>query len=294
MPTRSSRCSPVRTSRRRGRAPTPPPVKKAAKDLGLRVLQPEKLDAAFLEEVRAMAPDVLVAAAYGKIFRKALLDLFPLGGINVHPSLLPRHRGPSPISAAILEGDTDTGVTIQNLALKFDTGDVLAQERFPLKGDETTVGLSEALAEVGARLLSGVLAKLAAGRQPERRVQDEGAATYCRTITKEDGVVQWGESAVVIERKVRAFDPWPRASTRCAGETLLLLQSHVYPATLAVDPPSKEPGQVLPPDRGHGLLVATGLGVLAVERLQLQFKKPLDWRSFLNGRPGIVGSRLGT
>jgi methionyl-tRNA formyltransferase len=291
----------------RGRAPTCSPVKEAASKAGLRVLQPEKLDAAFLEEVRALAPDILVVAAYGKIFRKSLLDLFPLGGINVHPSLLPRHRGPSPISAAILEGDAETGVTIQHIALKFDTGDILAQERFPLKGDETTAVLSEALAEAGARLLAAVLGELAAGRQPVRRVQDEAAATYCRTISKEDGAVRWEESAAVIERQVRAFDPWPRASTRCAGETLLLLKSHVYPATLAAVPSRDErrqgeasepgepgePGAVLASDREHGLLVRTGLGILAVERLQLQFRKPLDWKSFVNGRPDIIGTRLG-
>jgi len=279
----------------RGRAPAFSPVKEAARKAGLPVLQPEKLDAAFLPQVKGLAPDILVAAAYGRIFRTSFLDLFPLGGINVHPSLLPRHRGPSPISAAILEGDTETGVTIQTLARKFDTGDILAQERVPLDGRETTARLSELLAGVGARLLSGVLAGIAAGQPPERRVQDESAATYCRAIGKEDGVVQWSESAERIERKVRAFDPWPRASTCLGSETLLLLQSHVYPATLRTDPlyDERRPGEVLAADREHGLLVRTGLGILAVERLQLQFRKPLDWRAFLNGRPDIVGTRLG-
>lgn len=279
----------------RGRAMVAPPAAAAARELGLPVLQPLKLDAAFMETVRALKPDVLVVAAYGRIFRPAFLSLFPMGGVNVHPSLLPRYRGPSPITAAILAGDTETGVTIQALAQKFDTGDILAQERVPLKGDETTGRLSEELAQVGARLLSGVLAGLASGPAPARRVQEESAATYCRTISKDDGVVHWAESAAVIERKVRAYDPWPRASTACAGETLLLLQSHVYPVTLGGDPSRKTemPGEVLAPDRKHGLLVRTGEGILALERLQLQFKKPLDWRSFLNGRPDIVGTRLG-
>jgi len=279
----------------RGRAPVAPPVKEAALKAGLKVLQPQKLDAAFLEEVKGLAPDVLVVAAYGKIFRPRFLDLFPLGGINVHPSLLPRFRGPSPISAAILAGDPETGVTIQSVAMKFDTGDIYAQERIPLKGDETTAGLSETLAEVGARLLAGVLAEFASGKAPARRVQDESAATYCRTIAKEDGLVRWSESAEVIERAVRAYDPWPRASTCVGTETLLLLKSHVYPATLPQDPSRDEshPGEVLAADRQHGLLVRTGRGILAVERLQLQFRKPLDWRSFVNGRPDIVGTRLG-
>jgi len=285
----------------RGRARACSPVKEAAAKLNLDVLQPVKLDEAFLDQVKSLTPDILVVAAYGKIFRQSLLALFPQGGINVHPSLLPKYRGPSPITAAILAGDSETGVTIQKVARKFDTGDILAQERFPLKGDETTSTLSEVLAVRGAELLGGVLADLAAGRQPALRVQEEAAATYCRTIQKEDGVARWEESAEAIERKVRAFDPWPRVSTSLDGETLLLLKSHVYPDTLAAEyfrGGSRQerqglPGDVLAADRDHGLLVRTGRGVLAVERLQLQFKKPLDWRSFLNGHPAIVGTRLG-
>ncbi|MGA2378428.1 MAG: methionyl-tRNA formyltransferase [Spirochaetia bacterium] len=279
----------------RGRARVCSPVKEAAAKLNLDVLQPVKLDEAFLDEVKSLTPDILVVAAYGKIFRQSLLALFPQGGINVHPSLLPKYRGPSPITAAILAGDSETGVTIQKVARKFDTGDILAQERFRLKGDETTVTLSEVLAVRGAELLGGVLADLAAGRQPALRPQEEAAATYCRTIQKEHGVARWEESAEVIERKVRAFDPWPRVSTSLDGETLLLLKSHVYPDTLAAEyfRGGRVPGDVLATDRDHGLLVRTGRGVLALERLQLQFKKPLDWRSFLNGHPAIVGTRLG-
>jgi methionyl-tRNA formyltransferase len=279
----------------RGRAPVCSSITEAAGRLDLKVLQPGKLDDPFLDIVKALAPDILVVAAYGKIFRPAFLALFPHGGINVHPSLLPRFRGPSPIVAAILEGDGQTGVTIQKVARKFDTGDILAQEHFGLKGDETTAALSAALALLGAELLSRVLSDLAAGKELPARVQEESAATYCRTIQKEDGAIAWAEPAAIIERKVRAFDPWPRASTRLAGETLLLLKSHVYPDNLAEDHLRGErlPGDVLAADRDHGLLVHTGRGVLAVERLQLQFKKPLEWRSFLNGHPAIVGTRLG-
>jgi methionyl-tRNA formyltransferase len=279
----------------RGRALVCSPVKEAAVSLDLEVLQPEKLDEAFNDRVKSLGPDILVVAAYGKIFRQSLLALFPLGGINVHPSLLPRFRGPSPITAAILAGDNETGVSIQKIARKFDTGDILAQERAPLKGDETTATLTEALAVRGAELLAVILAELASGKPVAGRVQEEEAATYCRTLRKEDGVVRWGEPAEELERKVRAFDPWPRAATSLAGETLLLLKSHVYPDTLAAEylRGGGVPGDVLAADRNHGLLVRTGRGILAVERLQLQFKKPLDWRSFLNGHPAIIGTRLG-
>ena len=280
----------------RGRAAAAPPVKEAAVRLGLRVLQPEKLDSAFLETVRALAPDALVVAAFGKIFRKSLLDLFPYGGINLHPSLLPRHRGPSPISAAILAGDSETGVTIQKIALKFDTGDIYAQEVVPLEGDETTAVLTDRLAAVGARLLSTVLEGFAGGQPPAARVQDDALATYSRTLTKEDGAVRWEEPAEVIERKVRAYDPWPRAATTHGPQTILLLKSHVYPANLGDDQDRAEtemPGTVRAAHREHGLLVRCGRGILAVERLQPQFKKPMDWRSFVNGHPDIVGARLG-
>jgi methionyl-tRNA formyltransferase len=279
----------------RGRALASSPVKLAAETLALHVLQPQKLDEAFLDQVKSLAPDILVVAAYGRIFRQSLLALLPMGGINVHPSLLPRFRGPSPITAAILAGDSETGVTIQKVARKFDTGDILAQERFPLKGDETTATLSEVLAVRGAELLAGVLADLAAGKPRTVRAQEETEATYCHTIQKDDGVIRWEEPAEVIERKVRAFDPWPRASTRLAGETLLLLKSHVYPDTLPAEYPrgGRAPGDVLAAEKDHGLLVLTGRGILSVERLQLQFKKPLDWRSFVNGHPAIVETRLG-
>ena len=170
---------------------------------------------------------------------------------------------------------------------------MLAQERFPLRGVETTATLSESLAVMGADLLAGVLAALDAGVPVPQAAQRTGEATYCRLLLKEDGVVDWAEPASLIERKVRAYDPWPRAVTTFAGETLLLLQTHVYPDTLGGEATRGTPGEVLAADGRHGLLVHTGHGILAVERLQKQFKKPLDWRSFLNGHPGFVGSCLG-
>jgi len=202
----------------RGRASAPSPVKEAALSLGLKLFQPARLDAAFIEEVRALAPDLLVVAAYGKIFRQAFLQVFPLGGINFHPSLLPRFRGPSPVSAVILAGDPETGVTVQRIALKFDTGDILAQERYPLTGDETTTTLGGALAARGAGLVESIIARYEAGSPPTPIPQREEDASYCHPLRKEEGLVDWGEPAVQIERKVRAYDPWPRASTESSVE----------------------------------------------------------------------------
>jgi methionyl-tRNA formyltransferase len=255
-------------------------------------MQPNRLDEAFRQEVRAAAPQILAVAAFGRIFRQEFLDLFPLGGINLHPSLLPRFRGPSPISAVILSGDAETGVSIQKIALKFDTGDLLAQERYPLAGTETTASLTDVLAERGAQLMASVLAALESGTPPVPVVQDDAEATYCQTLRKEDGLIAWEEPALIIDRKVRAFDPWPRATTSISGESLLVLKSHVYPGTLGSEA-SGAPGTVLSSDKDHGILVRTGQGILAVERLHKQFKKPMDWRPFLNGHPEIIGVRLG-
>ena len=274
----------------RGGCLEPSPVKGRALALGLPLLQPARLDAAAIDEAKSLGADMLVVAAFGRIFRQEFLDIFPAGAINLHPSLLPRHRGPSPISAAILAGDGETGVTVQKIALRFDTGEILAQRAVPLDGTETTGTLSESLSRVGAELLSQVLAGAAAGRPLEGTVQDEERASYCRIVRKEDGIIDWAEPAALIERKVRAFDPWPRAVTTWKGASLLLLKTAVYPGTFTG---AGEPGAVLASDTRRGLLVRTGDGVLAIERLQLQFKKPLDWRAFLNGHPDLVGARLG-
>jgi methionyl-tRNA formyltransferase len=278
----------------RGRSCASSPVKEAALSLGLKLFQPPRLDAAFIEEVRALAPDLLVVAAYGKIFRRAFLEVFPLGGINLHPSLLPRFRGPSPVSAAILAGDPETGVTVQRIALKFDTGDILAQERYPLNGNETTSTLGEALAARGAGLVESIIARYEAGNPPTPIPQREEEASYCHPLRKEEGLVDWGEPADLIEKKIRAYDPWPRSSTTLAGELLLLLKSHVHPDTLGSETAPKAPGVILAADKAHGLLVQAGKGILAVERLQPRFKKAMDWRAFMNGHPEVIGQRLGS
>jgi methionyl-tRNA formyltransferase len=275
----------------RGRSPCPSAVKQAAAALGIPVLTPAQLDQEAIASVGALAPDLLVVVAYGKIFRKKFLDLFPFGGINVHPSLLPLYRGPSPIVEAILAGDRETGVTVQRLAMRFDTGDILAQARVPLAGSETTGSLTGSLSTLGAGLVARVAAEIAAGRPPKAVPQDESRASYCRLVRKEDGVITWTEPASLIERKVRAYDPWPRAATTLQGASLLLLKTSVHPDRLD---PARAPGDIVAADGENGILVQTGQGILKVERLQLQFKKPMDWRSFLNGRPDLVGMHLGS
>ncbi len=277
----------------RGRSFCPSAVKQAALALTIPVLTPASLDDAAFSEMRSYAPEILVVVAYGKIFRKNFLAMFPGGGINLHPSLLPRYRGPSPITASILAGDTQTGVTVQKIAMRFDTGDILAQVRVPLAGNETTGTLTSSMASIGADLLAAVIRDIEAGKPPAPIPQVEAEASYCRLVRKEDGLLDWSEPASLIERKVRAYDPWPRVRTTLAGNALLLLKTSVHPGTLVDAARAPVPGEVLAADEENGILVQTGQGILRIERLQLQFKKPLEWRAFLHGRPDLTGVRLG-
>jgi methionyl-tRNA formyltransferase len=248
------------------------------------------LDAPFAETLRTYDPQLLVVVAFGRIFSREFLDFFPQGGVNLHASLLPKYRGPAPVSAAILSGESRTGVTVQKLAPKMDAGDILGARTLALTGEETTGSLSAVLADLGAELLPEILSELEKGKV-RPIAQDEAQASYCRLVRKEHGQIDWSADAGMIERMIRAYDPWPRAFTTWQGQRLTLLAGGVYPETL--DTGSREQGLVLDVDNRYGILVKTGGGVLYLHRLQLQAKKPLDWRSFLNGQKDFIGSQLG-
>ena len=274
----------------RGKQAIATPVKQKALTLDLPVLQPRELDRPFLEQVRAFQPELLVVVAFGRIFSKEFLELFPQGGINLHASLLPKYRGPSPITAVILSGESGTGVTVQKLAPKMDAGDILGTRSLPLTGRETAGSLSTILAGLGAELLPAILKDLEQGRvRPV--AQDESRASYCRLVSKEDGRIDWSAEAESIERMIRAYDPWPRAFTTFEGQRLNLLAGGVYPES--ADTAGKKRGLVLAADNRYGILVNTGAGVLYISSLQLQARKPLDWRSFLNGQQDFIGAQLG-
>lgn len=278
----------------RGRSLVPSPVKAAAQELGLQVVQPPRLNAEARRLVAALRPEVLVVVAYGRIFGPKFLDLFEQGGVNLHPSLLPRHRGPSPIPAAILAGDQETGITVQRLALEMDSGNILAQTHIPLDGTETTSSLTQRVAEEGAELLSRTIADLETGRV-EERVQDPDAASYCRLIEKKDGEIEWTQSAAQIERMSRAYNPWPGAFTFFKEQKLTLWKTTVYGGGEIAPPAAEQPpaGTVLGVDKGWGILIQTGDGALAVERLQLQSRSVTDWKSFLNGARDFLDGAVG-
>lgn len=286
----------------RSRAPRPSPVKNFALESGIPVLQPERLRAEAREMVAAHRPDLLVSAAYGRIFGPKFLALFPRGGINVHPSLLPLHRGPSPLQAAILAGDRETGVTIQRIAEEVDAGDILAVERIPLGARTTVSELHDELADRGARLAVATVRAIAAGE--ERGVpQDHEAATFCGIITKRDGALTWRESADRIDRMVRAYTPWP--GVRCAWQGQVLTFLEVEPLEDAAAgtggaagvPPAAgggapAAGTVLSLDSSKRILIQTTDGVLGVRRLKPQGGREMDAASFINGHRSILGSVL--
>lgn len=248
------------------------------------VLKPEKLDNKARAAIAALKPDLLVSFAYGRIFGPKFLSLFPMGGINIHPSLLPKYRGPTPIPQAILNRDTETGITIQRLAAEMDSGDILLQERIPLSGRETTASLSEELSRRAAALLPDTLRGIAAGTL-SGRPQDHSVASYCGLLSKEDGRIDWTKSAAEIDAQIRAFTPWPLSWTMHGEQYLYILAAEMVSGAVS----ETTPGAILGIDRERGILIQTGDGILAVTMLQYRTKKALEWRAFLNGVRDFTG-----
>lgn len=272
----------------------PSPVKALALSLGLTVYQPAKLDAAFRQEIAGQF-DLLVSFAFGKIFGPKFLELFPQGGLNIHPSLLPRWRGPSPLNAAIVHRDPQTGLSIQRLALEMDCGDLLYQDTLPLTGIETAASLTTWAAQAAPPALLSVLGQLKDGTAVATP-QDSTRATYCKILSKDDGRLDWSQPAAVLDAQRRGLQPWPGVWTTWKGLNLVLGETEVWTGPLPTHvsvPAAAPPGTIVGVDKKRGILVQTGDGLLAVRSLQLQAKKMMDHLSFLNGNRDFTGSRLG-
>lgn len=264
------------------------PVKEAALELGLNVLQPQKLNAEFREIAADLKPDILICIAYGKIFGPAFLALFPEGGINLHPSRLPDFRGPSPLNSIILRGDEEGAITVQTLAKEMDSGDILLQKTLIIDERETAETLTERVALEGGDCLIEVLKGLEDGSIVPRP-QDHSKATFCGLIGKNDGLMDWSLPAVELDRVVRGYTPWPHGFTFWNGLRLNIIEAHPY----AEEASGTVPGEVIGMDKKEGILIQTGEGILAVSRLQLQSKKAMDYKSFLNGSKDFIASVLG-
>lgn len=258
---------------------SPPPVKIAALAQGIPVLQPERLrDSSIVEQLRALHPEVIVVAAFGQILPPSVLAIPPHGCLNVHASLLPKYRGAAPINAAILAGDQVTGVTIMLMEPGLDTGPILAQRVETILPDDTAESLSARLAVVGAQLLVDVLPEWAAGRI-KPRPQNHGEASHARALRREDGRIDWTRSAALIERRCRAYYPWPGCYSYLRGRLVKMLRV----AALSSSSSSIERGRVVAGLAGAPLAVVCGEGALAIERLQLEGKRPVSAEEFLRG-----------
>lgn len=268
----------------RGLTPAPSPAKKVAAEHNLRVLQPKSLKSP--EEascLRDLQPEAIIVAAYGLLLPRTALDIPPLGCINVHPSLLPRYRGASPVTAAILAGDVDTGISIMLLDEGWDTGPILAQGSLPIAPADTTGTLTSKLAELGVQLLLDTLPRWQR-REITPQPQDSTMATYSQTLHKEEGQLDWRLTAAELERRVRAFLPWPGCYTRWRGKLLNVLTAHIAPGRA-------EPGRVVGLE-GGAAAVGTEQDMLALETVQLEGKKAMSIQEFLRGRRDFVGALL--
>lgn len=269
----------------RGRKRQPPPVKLAAAELNLAVAQPRSLrKESSVEAFAAASADIIVVAAYGKILPRAILDLPPHGCLNVHASLLPRHRGAAPVSAAILAGDAESGITIMQMDEGLDTGPIIRQRSLPLTGCETTGSLTASLAQLGADLLIPTMEEWSAGHL-KPQPQADSSATYAPPLKKEDGYVRWEEDAESICRHVRAMQPWPGAATFWQNRQLKVLRARPIAGCT-----SGPPGSVIL--RQKDLAVAAGAGIVVLEEVQMAGKRAMAAADFLNGYGAIVGAEL--
>jgi methionyl-tRNA formyltransferase len=269
----------------RGRELKSPPVKTLALELGIPVIQPEKLrQPEAMEQLRAWSPDVIVVAAFGQILKQDVLDLPEFGCINVHASLLPRWRGAAPINAAILHGDEETGITIMKMDAGLDTGPILSQRSVRIQPDETAGSLFETLSQLGADLLLEALAGYLAG-EIEPRPQPEEGVTYAPMLKKEDGALDFSRPAEELERKVRAFNPWPGTYFEWDGN---LLKVHKARTTIVFTYMFQEPGTRTIYD-GLPAIFGGDNTLLVLEEVQPAGKKPMPGKAFLAGARNWAG-----
>lgn len=269
----------------RGQKMAPPPVKELALRHGLPVLQPHRVrDHAFVDSIRALAPDLMVVVAFGQILPKSLLEVPPRGCVNVHSSLLPRYRGAAPMNWCIVNGETETGVTTMLMDAGLDTGPILLARSTAIDENEDIVSLHDRMATMGAELLTETL-DLLLDDKIRPLPQEDGLSSYAPLLRKEDGLIDWGRPARHIHNQVRGMAVWPGAHTTLAGQTLKIFRTRIGEG-------EGIPGAVLRASRGI-LEVACGSGSLIITELQLAGKKRLDSVSFLAGCPMAEGDMLG-
>lgn len=269
----------------RNLTPTPPPVKELALKYKLEVWQPQAITQV-LDQLRELEPDVIVVAAYAQIIPEAILNLPKYGCINIHPSLLPKYRGASPVQATILNGDKETGVTIMLMDKTFDTGPILSQEILPVDSHETTISLLDKTAELGAKLLAPTIKKYIKGKI-KPIAQDSSKFTYVRMFTKQDGLIDWTKTATEVERLIRALGHWPTAWTWIKGKQLKIIEVKPEP----LDFNTYKPGKTF--IFNNCLAVQCGADALIIKRLKLEGKNEISGEDFVRGYKDLLGAILG-
>ncbi|MBO8136578.1 MAG: methionyl-tRNA formyltransferase [Desulfotomaculum sp.] len=272
----------------RGKKLQPPPVKVTAQKYNLPVYQPEKINTAeFITKLKELEPDLIVVVAYGKILPKEILNLPPLGCVNVHASLLPKYRGAAPIHWAVINGEKETGVTTMYMDEGMDTGDMILSRAVPIKEDETVGEVHDKLAELGAEVLGETLNLIAEGRAP-RTPQNSKEATYAPMLKREHEIINWDRTALEIKNHIRGMNPWPGTYTKLKGKILKIWRAEIVKCDS-----SEQPGTVIS-CKNNKIVVQTGEGCLAVTELQLQGCKRMDAGCFLCGNKITPGTILGT
>ena len=272
----------------RGRQVAFPPVKRLALEHGIPVIQAQTLKSSeVLEKLASFQPELIIVAAFGYILPPEVLSLPRFACLNVHPSLLPRHRGPSPVANTILCGDELTGVTIMLMDSGMDTGPILAQEKVGISFMDTTGSLSSRLADVGAKLLLETLPNWLGG-QLEPQAQEESQVTYSKLTTSEDAAIDWHLSAVELWRRIRAYNPWPGCYTWCQGKRL-----KIHEATPVEGMAEGEIGAVIALEEPPRVGVITGRGILGLGQVQLEGKRKMSIEDFVRGKRDFIGSILG-
>ncbi len=276
----------------RGRKIMMPPVKELALKASIPVLQPESIRGGeFLAELRQYNPDIIGLTAYGNILPENIINLPPLGTINVHGSLLPKYRGAAPIQWALINGETETGITIMQMDKGVDTGDILLQEKLPIGPEDTAGSLSGKLAELGGKALGAALDLLRLDRLNPTQ-QDNNLASLAPLLNKEDGLVNWLHSAVQISCQIRGLDPWPTTYTTLSGKRLRLFSPEVADKSLCLGCSISEPGIICTANR-DGLLITTGDGCLLIKEIQAEGSRRMSVDAFLSGHTIQSGTLLG-
>ena len=260
------------------------PVKQLAVEKGIPVFQPVRIRKDGVEDLKSLAPDLCVTAAFGQILSQEILDIPRLGTINVHASLLPKHRGSAPINWAILQGDQTVGVTTMMTDKGIDTGDMLLKAETPYIKGETAGEMTIRMAELGANLLIKTLKRLEEGTLV-RIPQDHANMTYDPMLNKEMGVIDWTHSAADIVNRIHGLNPWPGCSTAVEGGRLKLLRAEVAEG-------AGQPGEIIVADPRQGLIIAAGEGAVCITQLQAPGGKPMNSKDYLRGHPMAVGTVL--